>query len=184
MTILDVDLTIPKWENYQVEMKIFLSISGIVKLKVKLVNYFLVWQRHRSKFHYLGPSHPKSRAFILLKIFNKNLKFLKFQNTGYSEQLNCLIKNIWRRLFCSKTRTESIILINFMNNCEIPSNRVIQDPLHFQFNQETFEQIKKYLHPNCSTINWKLFKMTKQILLVFFRIFKTSASLIPNNISF
>jgi hypothetical protein len=61
MTIFYVDLKIPKRENqqknrqyfcqikslfkltgYQVKMKIFLSISEIVKMKVKLVNYFLV----------------------------------------------------------------------------------------------------------------------------------------------
>jgi hypothetical protein len=62
MTILDVDLTMSKRENqqknrqyfcqivkslfkltgYQVKMKIFLSISEIIKMKVKLVNYFLV----------------------------------------------------------------------------------------------------------------------------------------------
>jgi hypothetical protein len=71
---LAVDLTIPTWENYQknrqyifqidkslfkltgyqVKMKIFLSISEIVKMKVKLVNYFLVWRNPNCNVIFYG----------------------------------------------------------------------------------------------------------------------------------
>jgi hypothetical protein len=40
--IKKIDKSLFKLTGYQVKMKIFLSISEIVKLKVKLVNYFLV----------------------------------------------------------------------------------------------------------------------------------------------
>jgi hypothetical protein len=48
--IFQIDKSLVKLTGYQVKMKIFLSISEIVTLKVKLVNYFLVCNDNFSYF--------------------------------------------------------------------------------------------------------------------------------------
>jgi hypothetical protein len=90
MTILDVDLTIPTLENYQksrqyifqidkslfkltgYQVKIFLSISEIVKLKVKLVNYFLVCNKFSLRYGRQICSHaPLTRKISFVLIENR-----------------------------------------------------------------------------------------------------------------